>query len=117
MKDQKDTSVVPEKLYYSISEVARITEVKPYVLRFWEKEFPNLHPKKNRSGNRIYQAKEIELIKQIKHLLYDKGFTIDGARQQLRQGRKKSDGSENGRLRESVSRIRAEIEDILKLLS
>jgi len=86
-------------------------------LRFWEKEFPNLHPKKNRSGNRVYQTKEIELVKQIKNLLYDQGFTIDGARQQLRQGRRKIDLSDNGKLKESVSRIKAELQDILKLLS
>ena len=72
-----------EKLYYSISEVAEMTDVKPYVLRFWEKEFPLLRPKKNRGGNRTYQKREIVLVNRIKSLLYDEGYTIEGARQKL----------------------------------
>jgi DNA-binding transcriptional MerR regulator len=72
-----------DKLYYSISEVAAMTEVKPYVLRFWEKEFPQLRPKKNRGGNRVYQKREIMLVKRIKTLLYKQGYTIEGARQKL----------------------------------
>jgi DNA-binding transcriptional MerR regulator len=76
------------KLYYSISEVAQLTEVKPYVLRFWEKEFPLLKPKKNRGGNRTYQEHEIALVNRIKHLLYEEGYTIEGARQKLREVQK-----------------------------
>jgi DNA-binding transcriptional MerR regulator len=72
-----------EKLYYSISEVAEMTDVKPYVLRFWEKEFPLLRPKKNRGGNRTYQKREIALVNRIKNLLYEQGYTIEGARQKL----------------------------------
>jgi len=72
-----------DKLYYSISEVAEMTDVKPYVLRFWEKEFPQLRPKKNRGGNRVYQKREIALVNRIKTLLYDDGYTIEGARQKL----------------------------------
>jgi len=72
-----------EKLYYSISEVAEMTDVKPYVLRFWEKEFPLLRPKKNRGGNRTYQKREIALVSRIKNLLYEQGYTIEGARQKL----------------------------------
>lgn len=72
-----------DKLYYSISEVADMTGLKPYVLRFWEKEFPQLKPKKNRGGNRTYQKREIVVINRIKHLLYEEGFTIEGARQKL----------------------------------
>ncbi len=60
-----------------------MTGLKPYVLRFWEKEFPQLRPKKNRGGNRIYQKREIVVINRIKHLLYEEGFTIEGARQKL----------------------------------
>jgi DNA-binding transcriptional MerR regulator len=58
--------------------------LKPYVLRFWEKEFPMLRPKKNRAGNRVYQRKDIDLVLRIKHLLYKEGFTIDGARNRIR---------------------------------
>ncbi len=60
-----------------------MTGLKPYVLRFWEKEFPQLRPKKNRGGNRTYQKREIVVINRIKHLLYEEGFTIEGARQKL----------------------------------
>ena len=69
------------KLYYSIGEVAKIVELKQYVLRYWETELPSLRPNKNRSGNRTYRQKDIDIIKEIKHLLYDKKFTIVGARQ------------------------------------
>jgi DNA-binding transcriptional MerR regulator len=74
-----------ERRYYSIADVAKETELKPYVLRFWEKEFPALRPKKNRAGNRTYQRKDIDLILRIKHLLYEEGFTIKGARDRLKQ--------------------------------
>ncbi len=77
----------PERLYHSISEVAQIIDVKPYVLRFWEKEFPTLKPKKNRAGNRTYQKKDIELLQRIKALLYKEGYTILGARQKLKKDR------------------------------
>lgn len=79
---------IPEKLYYSISEVSQLVGVKQYVLRFWETEFPALKPKKNSAGNRAYQHKEIELAKQIKYLLYEKGFTIEGARNYLKEDKK-----------------------------
>lgn len=75
----------PKKLYYSISEVADITGVKAHVLRYWESEFPSLHPKKTRAGSRRYRQAEIETILAIKDLLYVKGFKIAGARKALRQ--------------------------------
>jgi DNA-binding transcriptional MerR regulator len=75
----------PKKLYYSISEVAEITGVKAHVLRYWESEFPSLHPKKTRAGSRRYRQAEIESILAIKDLLYVKGFKIAGARKALRQ--------------------------------
>lgn len=71
------------KLYYSISEVSKITDVEQYVLRFWESEFEQLKPQKNRAGNRIYTNKEIELIMYIKSLLREKKYTIEGAKQVL----------------------------------
>ena len=74
-----------KKLYYSIGEVSKITELKQYVLRYWESEFPQLSPAKNRAGNRIYRDKDIELILFIKSLLYDRKYTIEGARQKLKE--------------------------------
>jgi len=118
----KDEKIAPSKLYYSISEVAKITDVKAYVLRFWEKEFPTLKPRKNRSGNRIYQVKEIELVRQIKKLLYDEGYTIEGARQQLRNGRRNrmkagKKGSQPPSSTSSLAAIKKEIQSLIQLLS
>ena len=73
-----------KKLYYSIGEVSEITGLKQYVLRYWESEFPALSPSKNRAGNRVYKERDIQYIKLIKHLLYDKKFTIEGAKQKLK---------------------------------
>jgi DNA-binding transcriptional MerR regulator len=71
------------KMYYSISEVCRETGLEQHVLRYWETEFPSLKPKKNRAGNRAYRKKEIDLIKFIKQLLYEKQYTIQGAKKVL----------------------------------
>lgn len=79
---------IPKKAYYSISEVCRFTSLEPHVLRYWESEFPQLRPKKNRAGNRAYREKDIEVIKNIKHLLYDEKFTISGARKKLSEPQK-----------------------------
>ena len=72
-----------KKLYYSISEVGEITGLKQYVLRYWETEFPNLKPNKNKAGNRIYKSNDLDLILEIKNLLYKRKFTIKGAKQFL----------------------------------
>jgi DNA-binding transcriptional MerR regulator len=77
----------PARLYYSITEVAGMTGVRPHVLRYWETEFKALRPKKNRAGNRIYRAGDINLIHLIKKLLYDDGFTIAGAKRKLPQAK------------------------------
>ena len=107
-----------DRLYYSISEVAKIAKVEPYVLRFWEKEFPSLRPKKNRAGNRTYQLKDIQLVNRIKTLLYEQGFTIPGARVKLKEG-KESDGSGSSKvqLKTTLSEIKKELQEILGLLS
>jgi DNA-binding transcriptional MerR regulator len=78
---------IPDKLYYSISEVKDITGIEPYVLRFWETEFPSLRPRKNKKGHRTYRKKDIELILKIKALLYDEKYTIPGAREALAEKR------------------------------
>ncbi len=79
----KDLSI--KKLYYSISEVSKITEMEQYVLRYWETEFEQLKPQKNRAGNRIYTNKDIQVILQIKTLLRDKKYTIEGAKKILEE--------------------------------
>ena len=107
------------KLYYSISEVAQMTNLEPYVLRFWEKEFSQLRPKKNRSGNRTYQTKDIEIVKTIKKLLYTDGYTIDGARNVMRKGQttNSKDGLNEQQLRNLLLEIKRDLTDLLKLFS
>jgi DNA-binding transcriptional MerR regulator len=83
-----------KKLYYSISEVSKITELEQYVLRYWESEFPQLKPAKNRAGNRIYTNKDIKLIMHIKRLLRDEKYTIEGAKKILQDYVPESDGGE-----------------------
>src|SRR5438093_9524724 len=73
----------PRKLFYKIGEVCQFTDTQPYVLRFWESEFPQLAPKKSRSGQRLYRRKDIDMVLEIKKLLYEEGFTIAGARKKL----------------------------------
>src|SRR5438105_8946991 len=76
--------VIPEKLYFRIGEVARLCRLPAYVLRFWESEFPQLRPVKSSTGQRMYRKRDVESVLRIKQLLYEQGFTISGARQQLR---------------------------------
>ncbi len=80
-----------KRLYWSISEVSKLTGVKPHVLRYWETEFPTLKPKKNSAGNRHYRERDIELILAIRQLLHKDGYTIKGARQRLAETRKVRD--------------------------
>jgi DNA-binding transcriptional MerR regulator len=74
---------IPDKLYFRIGEVSKLTHTKPYVLRFWETEFPTLKPRKSKSGHRLYRRRDVELVLEIRRLLYGKGFTISGARKHL----------------------------------
>lgn len=74
---------IPDRLYFRIGDVARLAGIKPYVLRFWETEFPSLGPKKSGAGHRLYRRKDVELVFEIKRLLYEKRFTIEGARKFL----------------------------------
>jgi DNA-binding transcriptional MerR regulator len=80
---QSGTPDIPDKLYFKIGEVSDLLGVEPYVLRFWESEFPALQPKKSGTGHRLYRRKDVELLLRIKHLLYEKRYTIEGARQSL----------------------------------
>jgi DNA-binding transcriptional MerR regulator len=74
---------IPKKLFYKIGEVCSLTDTQPYVLRFWESEFPQLAPKKTRTGQRVYRPRDIEMVLEIKKLLYEEGYTIAGARKKL----------------------------------
>jgi len=78
----------PIQEFFSIGEVCQLTDLKPHVLRYWESQFRFLNPAKNRSGNRVYQRREVELIQLVKHLLYTEKYTIDGARQKVDVHRK-----------------------------
>ena len=111
------------KIYYSISEVADLTDVKPHVLRYWESKFKMLKPKKNRAGNRMYRPKEIDLILRIKELLYDRRYTIAGARRTLLDERKSADDQIEMDFdrrvveRSIVMAVKRELEEILEILS
>lgn len=85
-----DTPEIPDKLYFRIGEASRLLGVEPYVLRYWETEFPSLSPKKSDTGHRLYRRKDVEQLLQIKELLYAKRFTIEGARQTLASNQKQS---------------------------
>jgi DNA-binding transcriptional MerR regulator len=84
---------IPDKLYFRIGEVAKLAGIKPYVLRFWESEFPNLGPKKSGTGHRLYRRKDVELVLEIKRLLYEKRYTIEGARKMLEAKPKRTEPS------------------------
>jgi DNA-binding transcriptional MerR regulator len=81
----------PVQEFFSIGEVCDLTGLKPHVLRYWESQFRFLNPAKNRSGNRVYQRREVELVMLVKHLLYDEKYTIEGARQKVDEHRKSGD--------------------------
>jgi DNA-binding transcriptional MerR regulator len=100
------------KLYHSISEVAALAELEPHVLRYWETEFEELHPKKNRAGNRVYTERDIATVMRIRHLLRDDKFTIEGARQVL--AREWDEG--NHPARETLQELRAFLEKLLHSL-
>ena len=80
------TPEIPDKLYFKIGEVSDLLGVEPYVLRYWETEFPMLQPIKSPSGHRLYRQEDVDMVLKIKRLLYDEGFTIAGARRHLREG-------------------------------
>jgi DNA-binding transcriptional MerR regulator len=121
---------IPDKLYFRIGEVAQIAGVEPYVLRYWETEFPALAPKKSGTGHRLYRRKEVELVLEVKRLLYEKRFTIEGARLYLEQNKKRvakpvvkpavvseaQQGSLFGLSPRVLESIRQEIVDIIALL-
>ncbi len=116
-----DPPEIPDKLYFRIGEVSRVAGVKPHVLRYWETEFPAIAPKKSGRGHRLYRRKDVELILEIKRLLYEERFTIEGARKFLGQRSRRSPAkAKQGELfnRSSLvlEQIRRELKGILDLL-
>ena len=113
------TTTRPVQEFYSIGEVCALTDLKPHVLRYWESQFRFLNPAKNRSGNRVYKSREVELIMLVKHLLYTEKYTIEGARHRIDQYRRT--GELRGAARQAFGaelavEIRAAVEDVLAIL-
>ena len=111
--NNSELPTIPGKRYFTIGEVSELCAVKPHVLRYWEKEFPQLKPVKRRGNRRYYQRSDVILIRQIRSLLYEDGFTIGGARQQLSGDEIKSDSSLSKQI---IKQMREELEDVLLLL-
>jgi DNA-binding transcriptional MerR regulator len=104
---------IPGKRYFTIGEVSDLCAVKPHVLRYWEQEFPQLKPVKRRGNRRYYQRQDVLIIRQIRSLLYDDGFTIGGARQRLTGDQAKTDVSQSQQI---IKQLRLELEQVLKIM-
>ena len=111
--NNNELPVIPSKRYFTIGEVSELCAVKPHVLRYWEQEFPSLKPVKRRGNRRYYQRHDVVLIRQIRSLLYEQGYTIGGARQKL-AGSTEEDTSAQSQ--EIIKQVCSELEDILKYL-
>ena len=107
---------IPAKRYFTIGEVSELCGVKPHVLRYWEQEFTQLKPVKRRGNRRYYQHHEVLLIRRIRQLLYDEGFTISGARHRLDQGAGETSAKTTGEARMSATSLRSEIKNVLDSL-
>jgi DNA-binding transcriptional MerR regulator len=108
-----DLPAIPGKRYFTIGEVSELCGVKPHVLRYWEQEFPQLKPVKRRGNRRYYQRHDVLMIRQIRSLLYDQGFTIGGARQQLSGDHAKQDLNQSQQI---IRQLRVELEEVLQIL-
>ena len=110
--NNKELPEIPSKRYFTIGEVSELCIVKPHVLRYWEQEFPTLSPVKRRGNRRYYQRHDVVLIREIRSLIYEQGYTIGGARQKL------SDHSDNNEAKQQgFEDLRDELEDLLRLLN
>ncbi|MGA2414158.1 MAG: MerR family transcriptional regulator [Candidatus Sulfotelmatobacter sp.] len=120
-KSKPDEVFIPDKLYFRIGEVATLCRLPAYVLRFWESEFPQLKPVKSSTGQRMYRRRDVESVLRIKQLLYEQGFTIVGARQQLRSEAKNDKGQAAipfpAQSSVEIQHIRQGLREILNLLS
>ena len=111
---------IAKKVYYSIGEVCDLTGLKPHVLRYWETQFDVLNPTKNRAGNRVYRSKEIEIILLVKHLLYEKKYTIEGANNRLvemRRAGKLEEERQDVLEPEFLAGIKAELVELRRVLT
>lgn len=113
-QSEKDLPAIPDKRYFTISEVGHLCAVKAYVLRYWEQEFPQLKPVKRRGNRRYYQQQDIMLVRQIRKLLYDDGFTIEGARAQL--SNTPEPVSQSVKVNAMVKKVIADLESVLQNL-
>ncbi len=119
MATRPDGKPEPVQEFFSIGDVCELTELKPHVLRYWESQFRFLSPAKNRSGNRVYQRREIELVLLVKHLLYSEKYTIEGAKQKLDDFRKSGGikpAARTGLDSETVNMVEQDLRDILAIL-
>ena len=110
----------PVQEFFSIGEVCALTDLKPHVLRYWESQFRFLNPAKNRSGNRVYQRREIELIMLVKQLLYTEKYTIDGARQRVDEHRRGGAIKQAARIAlelETIESVEADLRELLTILN
>ena len=111
--NNNELPAIPGKRYFTIGEVSELCNVKPHVLRYWEQEFPQLKPVKRRGNRRYYQRQDVIIIRQIRALLYEQGFTIGGARQQLEGDDVKTDAIQSQQI---VKQLRIELEEVLDIL-
>ena len=120
-KEKEEEILIPDKLYFRIGEVSRLCRLPAYVLRFWETEFPQLHPVKGSTGQRMYRRRDVETVVKIKQLLYQEGFTIPGARQHLRAEGKLNKGQAPlpfpKQAAPDLQRLRAGLQEILEIVS
>lgn len=114
LSDNNELPPIPAKRYFTIGEVSELCAVKPHVLRYWEQEFPQLKPVKRRGNRRYYQRQDVMLIRQIRSLLYEQGYTIGGARQRMTDD---ADGhGEEAHYDQLIKQMIVELEDVLKVL-
>ncbi len=106
---------IPGKRYFTIGEVSELCNVKPHVLRYWEQEFPQLKPVKRRGNRRYYQRQDVIMIRQIRGLLYEQGYTIGGARLQLSDTDENKEGQKSNK--EALHEIRMELEEVMGILT
>jgi DNA-binding transcriptional MerR regulator len=121
-KSESGQPVIPDKLYFRIGEVSQLCKLPAYVLRFWETEFPQLKPVKSSTGQRMYRPRDVENVLQIKKLLYDEGFTIAGARQQLKDEAKPAKRQSGlpfpkKNSADGIKKVRQGLQEILGILS
>ena len=113
VSNNDELPAIPGKRYFTIGEVSTLCGVKPHVLRYWEQEFPQLKPVKRRGNRRYYQRQDVLMIRQIRSLLYEQGFTIGGARQKMSGEDAKEDVTQSQQI---VRQVRLELEEVLGLL-